>query len=178
MIKQGTLENQANIVYLSIGSNLGNKKINIEKAKYLLKSNKTSIIKFSSFYETLSWPNSKFPKFYNVVIKIKTTLSSSNLFLLIKKIEKKLGRVDTKQNSPRTCDIDIIDYNGDILSFKINNNYIEIPHLRLEDRNFVLLPLYEVNKKWVHPKNNDTIDVLLSKLSIEDKKSILKITKS
>jgi len=167
VIKQGTLENQANIVYLSIGSNLGNKRINIEKAKYLLKSNKVNIIKFSSFYETLSWPNSKFPKFYNVVIKIKTTLSSSSFFLLIKKIEKKLGRVDTKKNRPRTCDIDIIDYNGDILSFKINNNYVEIPHLRLEDRNFVLLPLYEINKKWVHPKNKKKIRHLINKLDVK-----------
>ena len=66
MIKQDTSENLVNIVYLGIGSNLGNKKRNIEKAKYLLEKNLIKIVKSSSIYETYSWPNKKHPKFYNI----------------------------------------------------------------------------------------------------------------
>ena len=72
MIKQDTSENLVNIVYLGIGSNVGNKKRNIEKAKYLLEKNLVKIVKSSSIYETYSWPNKKHPKFYNIVIKIIT----------------------------------------------------------------------------------------------------------
>ena len=110
MIKQDTSENLVNIVYLGIGSNLGNKKRNIEKAKYLLAKNPVKIVKSSSIYETYSWPNKKLPKFYNIVIKIITKLKPINLFFTIKDIEKKLGRKKSKANAPRICDIDILDY--------------------------------------------------------------------
>ena len=84
MIKQDISENQVNISYLSIGSNLGNKKRNIEKAKYLLEKNQVKIIKTSSIYETFSWPNKNHPKFYNVVVKITTNLKPIKLFFIIK----------------------------------------------------------------------------------------------
>ena len=112
MIKQDISENRVNISYLSIGSNLGNKKRNIEKAKYLLEKNQVKIIKTSSIYETFSWPNKNHPKFYNVVVKITTNLKPIKLFFIIKNIEKKLGRKKAKINDPRTCDIDILDYKG------------------------------------------------------------------
>ena len=92
MKKQDILEEEANIVYLSIGSNLGNKKTNIEQTKYLLTSKYNEILSISSNYETLSWPNPKHPKFLNIIVKIKTTLNLNNLFILIKNIEKKMGR--------------------------------------------------------------------------------------
>ena len=84
MIKQDISENRVNISYLSIGSNLGNKKRNIEKAKYLLEKNQVKIIKTSSIYETFSWPNKNQPKFYNIVIKVITNLKPANLFFVIK----------------------------------------------------------------------------------------------
>ena len=96
MIKQDISENLVNIVYLSIGSNLGNKKNNIEKAKYLLETNKIKIVKSSNIYETHSWPNKNHPKFYNIVVKIITQLKPLNLFFTIKNIEKKLGRKKIK----------------------------------------------------------------------------------
>ena len=84
--KQDTLENQVKIVYLGIGSNLGSKVINIEKAKLLLLTNNIEIIKCSKYYETYSWPNKNFPKYLNIVIKIKTKLNLHNLFTLVKSI--------------------------------------------------------------------------------------------
>ena len=92
MIKQDTSENLVNVVYLGIGSNLGNRINNIENAKYLLTKNQVEIIKSSSIYETYAWPNKKHPKFYNTVIKIFTKLKPINLFFVIKDIEKKISK--------------------------------------------------------------------------------------
>ena len=66
--RQDTLENQVKIVYLALGSNLGSKFLNIEKAKLLLLHNKIEIIKCSNYYETYSWPNKNFPKYLNIII--------------------------------------------------------------------------------------------------------------
>ena len=79
MIKQDMLEKQAKIIYLGIGSNLGDRFKNIEKAKISLTENQITIIKSSSYYETLSWPNINYPKFLNIVLKVKTNLDPINL---------------------------------------------------------------------------------------------------
>ena len=79
MIKQDLLENQAKLSYLAVGSNLGNKKENIEKAKFELLHNNIKIVKSSSFFESESWPNSLNPKFINIIIKVKTNLPSMEL---------------------------------------------------------------------------------------------------
>ena len=172
MKKQDTLENQVKIVYLGIGSNLGSKVINIEKAKLLLLSNNIEIIKCSNYYETYSWPNKNFPKYLNIVVKIKTKLNLQNLFTLVKSIEKILGRKKISVNYPRTCDIDIIDYNKKSLSIYINNHKITVPHPRMKTRNFVLIPLLEVCKNWIHPKSRENITELISKFDFTDLRSI------
>lgn len=173
--KQDTLENQVNLFYLGVGSNLGNKRNNIEKAKYFLEMNFVKIIKFSSYYETPSWPNRSYPSYYNIVIEAKSSLSPQELFVRIKKIEKFMGRINTKKNMPRVCDIDIIDFNCKICSFNIYNNAVEIPHLGLSNRNFVLIPLFEINKKWFHPKNKTKIRHLINKLDHKSLTSIKQI---
>ena len=172
MKKQDTSDEVANIVYLSIGSNLGNKVLNIEKTKYLLLRKNIKILYCSSFYETLSWPNPKFPRFLNIVIKINTTLDPKDLFLLIKSIEKKIGRKKSAKNYPRLCDIDIIDFNNKNLNFSSKDQKIIIPHPRMHNRNFVLIPMYQINKNWIHPKKSEKITDLLSKLSFNSIRSI------
>ena len=175
MIKRDISENLVNIVYLSIGSNLGNKKNNIEKAKYLLETNKIKIVKSSNIYETHSWPNKNHPKFYNIVVKIITQLKPLNLFLTIKNIEKKLGRKKSKANSPRTCDIDILDYKGFSCKLVVNNDKLLIPHSRLHNRNFVLFPLFEVDKNWKHPLKKTKIQDLIRNLDNSSLYSIKQI---
>ncbi len=175
MIKQDILENPASVAYLSIGSNIGNKRNNIEKSKYLLEENKIKIIKSSSIYETDSWPNKNHPKFYNIVIKIITKIKPINLFLIIKKIEKKLGRKKSKINAPRTCDIDILDYKGKNYKLTANNCRLLIPHPRLHNRNFVLFPLFEIEKNWKHPLNKTKIQDLIEKLDNSSLYSIKQI---
>ena len=167
MIEQDILENQVRVVYLGIGSNLGNRKKNIDKARYLLTKNRVNIVKSSNFYETLSWPNIKDPKFLNVVVKIDTFLKPVELLKKCKKIEILLGRKKSYKNAPRTCDIDIIDYDSQKL-----RGIIMSPHPRMHIRNFVLFPLFEIDKNWRHPISKIHIKNLILFLSKKDITSI------
>ena len=170
MIRQDTLENQVKPIYLGIGSNLGNKKSNIEKAKFELTQNNIKILLTSNYYESLSWPDPKKPKFLNIVLEISSYLKPLDLLKICKKIEKKIGRKKALRNSPRECDIDIIDYN-----YKKSINKILLPHPRMHTRNFVLLPLFEVNKNWRHPVTKLHIKKLILSLSKIDITSIKQI---
>ena len=167
MIKQDILENQVNSIYLGIGSNLGRKKNNIEKAKFELAKRNIRVLQSSSFYQSLSWPNPNNPKFLNIVLKVSTNLSPFDLMKKCKEIEIFLGRKKRSKNSPRECDIDIIDYNQKVL-----NKEIILPHPRMFERNFVLLPLFEINKNWIHPKSKLHIKRLILSLPNRDITSI------
>ena len=168
------LESQAKIAYLSLGSNLGNKRKNIELAKFKLQNNKIEIIRSSNSYETLSWPNKKNPKFINIVLKIKTFLSPYKLLKTCHIIEKELGRKIIKKNEPRTCDIDIIDYDQKIIRNN-NNQNLTLPHPKMHLRTFVLLPLFEITQKWVHPEKKIKIKKLINSLNIKDLRTIKQI---
>ena len=98
-----------------------------------------------------------------------------NLFFIIKDIEKKLGRKKTLINRPRICDIDIIDYGGQIYKLSDNNNKLTIPHPRLHNRNFVLFPLFEIEKNWKHPSKKTKIHDLIRKLDNSSLYSIKQI---
>ena len=165
MKKQDILENQVNLAYLALGSNLGDKKNNLNKCIDLIQKQGIFVKKKSKFYSTKSWPNENHPDFINSLILIETKLNIKELFLKIKKIEKKLGRTKSKRNHPRVCDIDIIDYNGEITHIKLGNHKLNTPHKRMHNRNFVLFPLYELDKDWVHPKFNKNIVILMSNLT-------------
>jgi 2-amino-4-hydroxy-6-hydroxymethyldihydropteridine diphosphokinase len=155
VIKQDISENRVNIVYLALGSNLGNRIKNIEKAKLLLIKNNISLISVSKYYETASWPNPKNPKFINIVLKAKCLLNPNQLLNLCKSIEVKLGRKKTLKNSPRECDIDIIDFNSLILKGKLN--------------------LFEIEKTWFHRLKKKNIKTLIFSLSNKDIRSIKQI---
>ena len=170
MTKLDTSENRAKLIYLGIGSNLGNRKNNIEKAKFELLQKNIFILTESNIYETLSWPNKKNPKFLNVVLKVKTILSPIKLLKVCKEIEKTLGRKKNTKNAPRQCDIDIIDYNNKILK-----RDVILPHPRMHTRNFVLFPLFEINKNWKHPILKKDIKILICSLSNKDIRSIKQI---
>ena len=165
------LEKRVKIVFLSIGSNLGNKKQYIELAKFKLEKNNIKIIKSSKNYETLSWPDKKKPKFVNIVLKIKTSLSPKDLMKKCLYIEKELGRLRNKKNEPRTCDIDIIDYDKKIVKPTKSQN-LTIPHSKMHKRNFILLPLFEIAKTWIHPLKKVSIKDLINALDIENLRTI------
>ena len=164
------LEDPVKSIYLGIGSNLGNRRRNIERAKFNLIANDIKILKCSSYYESLSWPNSNNPKFLNIVLEIETDFSPLELINKCKEVEKKLGRKRLPKNSPRECDIDIIDFRN-----KTTVGNLILPHPRMNVRNFVLLPLFEINKDWRHPILKVNIKELLSSLSNSVIRSIKQI---
>ena len=168
MIKRDILGKQAKFSFLGIGSNLGDRKKNIEIAKNLLNNNKIYIEDSSNYYETPSWPNNKFPKFYNIVVKISSDLTLVALFKTIKQIESTFGKRSPKKNYPRKCDIDIIDFRGLNLKSQFNGQNIVVPHSRMQTRNFVIFPLYELNKSWIHPKTKININSLIYQFKNSD----------
>ena len=170
------------MIFLGLGSNLhssfGDRFVNINLAISYLEQYGIQIVKRSSFYETPSYPNKDNPKFINIVISVKTHLSPIDLMSVLLFIEEKLERKRNKKNNPRTCDIDIIDYNNQVLNFQYKNIDLEIPHKKLIYRNFVLFPLQEIAPSWKHPNTEEIIGALIHKLPAEDRKSILKVEKN
>ncbi len=165
------------MIYLNIGSNLpleeGGREENILKAISCLRKLNLDLIEISSFYQTPSYPNNSDPKFINLCIKLKSNLNSSELLNEIKKIEKKLGRTRIKKNEPRTCDIDIIDFNGEI----IKSDELIVPHPRLHLRNFVIYPLKEIEPNWSHPIFNKNIDSFFQELHKNSHNEITRLIK-
>jgi 2-amino-4-hydroxy-6-hydroxymethyldihydropteridine diphosphokinase len=163
------------MILLNIGSNLdsnkGDRFFNIKEALKLIKLENIKIIKKSSIYETPSYPNKKYPKFLNIGLKINCNYSPEILIKKFNKIEKKLQRTRGVKNQPRTCDIDLIDYDGRIL----NSKKIQIPHPKAHLRNFVLFPIKEISRSWTHPVLNKRIDFLIKKLSFKLRNEITKI---
>ena len=170
------------MIILGIGSNLpstfGDRFKNIDLAIFYLEQYGFKVIKRSKFYETLSYPNKDNPKFINVVIQVSTSLPPVDLASVLLFIEEKLERKRHIKNDPRTCDIDIIDYDGKSLDFKYNNLNFTVPHKKLTSRNFVLFPLLEIIPDWKHPITKQPISLLVNNLSTDEKNSILKIEKS
>ncbi len=156
------------MIFLGIGSNLsssfGDRFKNIDLAISYLKEKKINLIKQSSFYETFSYPDKNKPKFINIVVSVETLLQPEELMTTLLSIEEKLERKRTRKNDPRTCDIDIIDYNKKVINYDIGSFKLTIPHKNIAERNFVLYPLKEISPDWVHPITKKNIDVLIKNL--------------
>lgn len=142
------------IVYISFGSNLGDRNKNIEKAiEYLKELNGVSVTKTSSIYETDPVGGPPQGKFLNGVVEIETSLLPDELLDRLKGIESRLGRIKTEENDPRPIDLDVLFY-GDII---IDGERIKIPHPRIEEREFVLRGLNEIAPDFLHPRLNKTV---------------------
>ena len=160
------------MIYLNIGTNLestfGNKFQTINQTIKYLTLEHVSIVKVSNFFETPSYPDKDNPKFINISLEVNFDSKPIILMEKISIIEKKMGRVRKKKNQSRTCDIDVIDYNGIVTESK----KIFLPHPKAHKRNFVLYPLKEVFPRWVHPKNKYKINKLINNLSQKLKNEI------
>lgn len=127
-------------IYLSLGTNLGNKKENLTHAVQLL-SEKINILKTSSFYETEPVGYKDQPWFMNIVVEGITHLSPEDLLVFTQSIEQAMKRVKTIVNGPRIIDVDILLYED----VKINTETLIIPHPRMTERAFVMYPLFEIS---------------------------------
>lgn len=151
------------IVYLSLGSNKGDRIGYIQQATSLLgAAENVSVIRTSAFYETEPWNMNSDAWFVNAVVEIKTSLSPKDLLVECQRIESQLGRKhsEAKGYEDRTIDIDILFYNKDI----INEENITIPHKYLHLRAFILVPMLELNPDFEHPVLHKTISDLHSDL--------------
>ena len=166
------------MIHINIGSNLnskyGTKFDNISIAINLLIGTKLKIKKISNFYETHSYTNKKLPKFANIGLIAEYDFDYTKLITEISIIERKIGRVKSKKNDPRVCDIDIIDFNGLI---KVNK-LLNLPHPRSHTRNFVLYPIKEIDPKWIHPILKKNVDILINELSQNSRIEITRLRKS
>jgi 2-amino-4-hydroxy-6-hydroxymethyldihydropteridine diphosphokinase len=147
-----------NVIYLGLGSNIGNRVENIIFALSVLQSSGfVNIKKISSFYET-SPIGPKQRKFYNIVVKANTSLNPHDLLSIIKQTEKLMGREKTLHWGPRVIDVDILFFNRIVI---VEKNLI-IPHKEIQNRLFVLAPLNEISKNFICPISNKKISAILS----------------
>lgn len=155
--------------YIALGSNLGNKRLNIIKAVWFIKNLKqTTFSRASGFYKTPAEGNHNQPNFINAVAEIKTFLSAITLLNELLKIEKRMGRIRTnKRWHPRPIDLDILLYNQETY----RSPRLIIPHPRMHKRLFVLEPLCEIAPDLIHPVLRKPMKVLLKELLYENNKN-------
>lgn len=141
-------------VYLSLGSNMGDRAGNCLKAIKLLGNlEETKLVSQSSLYETEPVGYENQSPFINMAVKIKTSFDAPELLTSIKVIETSMGRVKTFKWGPRLIDIDVLFFDDEIIS----KPGLHIPHPALAERAFVLLPLTEIGGELKHPVNKMTI---------------------
>ncbi|RKQ49866.1 2-amino-4-hydroxy-6-hydroxymethyldihydropteridine diphosphokinase [Roseivirga pacifica] len=134
-------------IYLLLGTNLGNKSANLQRAKELLTSHAIIIKKESRIYETAAWGNEDQPSFLNQVVEVDSNKSPQRILTLVNQIEEEMGRVRFEKWGERLIDIDIL-YFG---SHEIQNEDLVIPHPEIQNRRFTLAPLAEMAPNFIHP---------------------------
>jgi 2-amino-4-hydroxy-6-hydroxymethyldihydropteridine diphosphokinase len=144
-------------IFLLLGTNLGNRFENIQKAGSEIEGTIGAIVTRSKIYRTAAWGKIDQPDFFNQVIEISTDLQPNDLLSAILLIEKKLGRQRKEQWGARIIDIDILFFNQQI----IESSMLSIPHPAIESRRFTLVPLNEIASSFKHPKSGKTMLQLL-----------------
>ena len=149
-------------VFLALGTNLGDRESNLSRARELL-SQRMKIIDASPIYITPPWGFEEQPDFLNQVLQVQTEIAPRPLLRYLKKIESKMGRVKTFRNGPRLIDIDILFYGQRV----VKSSKLSIPHPRLHERAFVLVPLNDIAPDFVHPVLNITVETMLSEIDVK-----------
>jgi 2-amino-4-hydroxy-6-hydroxymethyldihydropteridine diphosphokinase len=149
------------IVYIGIGSNLGNREENCKKAIGLLLENGITVTRMSSIIETEPWGVTDQHKFVNSAVETHTDLGPEELLAALKKIESDMGRLPSARWGPRLVDLDILFYDDMVMK----TDDLEIPHRYIKERDFVLKPLAEIAPEKIHPVFKKTVRELLEGLS-------------
>jgi 2-amino-4-hydroxy-6-hydroxymethyldihydropteridine diphosphokinase len=147
------------IAYIGIGSNLGDKLSQCERAvSEILNIDRHKLLARSSLFKTRPIGYTSQDWFINGVLKIETDLEALELLQKLKMIESHLGRTETFRWGPRTIDLDILFFDD----IEIHSDELQIPHPRIQNRQFVLIPLAEIDRNLIHPVLRKTIQELLN----------------
>jgi 2-amino-4-hydroxy-6-hydroxymethyldihydropteridine diphosphokinase len=158
-----------NIVFLLLGTNLGDRAANLKNAKDQIEADIGQIIKSSSLYSTAPWGVANQPDFYNQVIQVSTLLDPFAVLRSSLLIEEKMGRIRKSKWGPRLIDIDLLFYGNEV----IDSTELMLPHPGIQSRNFTLQPLVEIAPNYIHPLLNKSLTELL--IACEDKSLVQKI---
>jgi 2-amino-4-hydroxy-6-hydroxymethyldihydropteridine diphosphokinase len=146
--------------YIGIGSNLGDREENCAKALALLEREGIKIVKPSSMIETEPWGVREQQKFMNMAVEVTTDMLPDQLLRKLKEVEAELGRTETTRWGQRIIDLDILFYGDTVYS----SPELQIPHLHLHEREFVLMPLSEIAPDKIHPVLKKSVREMLNEL--------------
>jgi 2-amino-4-hydroxy-6-hydroxymethyldihydropteridine diphosphokinase len=150
--------------FIGLGSNLGDREANIRQAlQFLEQLPETTIVRGSSLYDTEPVGVSDQPNFLNGVVQIETHLAPRQLLWNLMLIERRLGRVRTRQWGPRVIDLDLLLYGEEV----VDEEDLQVPHPLMTQRSFVMVPLVEIEPLLVHPVTNQTMLSILQRLGAD-----------
>ena len=154
------------MILIGVGANLPNvsgepPRVTCERALASLPDEGVRIAKLSRWYESAPVPDSDQPWYVNAVARVKTNLDSAMLLAVLHRIEAAFGRTRAEKNVARVLDLDLLDYGGEVRTGETGPH---LPHPRLHERAFVLMPLSDVAPNWRHPVSGLTVDALIARL--------------
>jgi 2-amino-4-hydroxy-6-hydroxymethyldihydropteridine diphosphokinase len=163
------------MIVIALGANLdspaGPPAATLAAALNALAQNGVKIEAVSAFYATPAWPDPSDPPFVNAVARVGTAHMPAALMEILHQIESKYGRTRSAKNAPRTLDLDLIDYQG-----RVEEGPPTLPHPRLAERAFVLIPLSDITPDWRHPVTGRSIAELIAALPEESRATVVRLT--
>jgi len=155
------------VILIALGANLpspvGEPASTLHHALGELDGKGVKVRRVSSLYETPAWPDRTNPAFINAVALVETALQPVELLALLHAVETEMGRLRSVANAPRTLDLDLLDYDG-----RVMDEGLVLPHPRMTQRSFVLVPLAEIAPDWRHPATGQRVGDLLAALPDRD----------
>ncbi|CAE7176849.1 unnamed protein product [Rhizoctonia solani] len=156
------------VAILALGSNIGDRFVNIERGLRALEKECVKVVDTSYLYETKAMYHEDQASFINGVCAISTSLSPTELIALLKQVEAEVGRTPTFRNGPRVVDLDILFYDDISVNITEGEFPLQIPHPRIQEREFVLRPLSDIIPAYTHPSQQKSVHALLSSLASTD----------
>ncbi len=159
------------MILIALGANLpsraGTPEQTLRASLIALSEKGVRAVSASRIFVTPAWPDPNDPSFVNAVVRVETALTPGPLMAELLRTETAFGRTRTHANAPRALDLDLIDYDG-----RIEHGPVTLPHPRIAERGFVLIPLADVAPGWRHPVSGETVEALIAALPEAERKAI------